>query len=235
MPAPRPSITPSVGAKLGKSTKRGADRQQQQPASSASSEVNSVSTIAAKERKTSVSDDDRERDADQLADRRALLLGLSTTWPLRDDRDRRPVRPRRDLFRASRPASLPSSLAGWSYWTVAKAIVPSCETWPRTSSGSGRRSRAAALDLAHRGGDRLGPLRRRAACRPRPRRRPSPCHRLGGEALREQVEACCDSVPGVEKSSEKLVAARRRARRGRRARRRRCRASASSAGGGEAR
>ena len=61
---------------------------------------------------------------------------MSMTWPRSetsspDDSAASPTSKSRS------PASLPSSLAGLSYWTVTNAIRPSLETWPLPSAESG--------------------------------------------------------------------------------------------------
>ena len=76
MPAPSPSMTPSVGAKLGKSANALPNCSSSSPPARAISAEISVRAIAATEWNTSVSTNDRHSHADQLADRGGGLLGL---------------------------------------------------------------------------------------------------------------------------------------------------------------
>ena len=76
MPAPRPSITPSVGAKVGKSVKRVPNVEQHQPARERDPGGEQREEHRRGRAEHEREDDDRHRDADELADRRLLLLGL---------------------------------------------------------------------------------------------------------------------------------------------------------------
>ncbi len=184
-----PSITPSVGAKLGKSAKRVPNESSSRPPASAIPALTSVSSIAAAERNTSVSTMIATARPISSPTGAVACSAWSTICPLRSV-----SMPARwvisDAVSSASPGSAPSSIAGWSYCTVVNAIRPSGETWPSVSSGS-----AAAVTCGwpaispHRLGDRGGPV----AVAQRP-----VLHRehdgrgvagLGGEARVEQVLA----------------------------------------------
>ena len=95
MPAPRPSITPSVGAKEGKAANRVAKARRSSPPARAIPAESSVRSIAAAERKTSVRTIIADGDADELTDGRLLLLGLVDDLAAARRLDARALRDRR--------------------------------------------------------------------------------------------------------------------------------------------
>src|SRR5919108_617781 len=136
MPAPRPSITPSVGAKLGNAVNAAAKRSSRMPATIASSDENSVSAIAAAERNTSVSTSTATAMPMSSPTGAVCCAAWSTIWPRRSTST--PARWAVSLARSSAlPGACLRSIAGLSYWTVANAIRPSREIDPpRCASGS---------------------------------------------------------------------------------------------------
>ena len=182
-----PSITPSVGAKLGKSAKRVPNESSSSPPASAMPALTSVSSIAAAERKTSVSTMIATASPISSPTGAWVCSAWSTIWPLRSV-----SMPARwvisDAVASALPGSAPRSIAGWSYCTVVNAMRPSGETWPSSFNGSARGGHVRLPgDRLDRVGDRGGPV----AVAQRPvldrehdgRRVPG----LGGEPLGEQV------------------------------------------------
>ena len=116
MPAPSPSMTPSVGAKLGKSTKAPANCSSSRPPASAIRADTSVRVIAATERNTSVNTMIATATPISSPIGAVVCSAWSTTAPLRDTS--RPVRsPSSETCASRSPGSLPSAAAVSSYWT----------------------------------------------------------------------------------------------------------------------
>ena len=157
--------------------------------------------------------DDRDGDADQLTDRRRLLLGLSTIWPLRSVS--MPARSVIAAASASRsPGAACSSAAGLVVLDlVVNAIRPSADTWPSACSGS---AAAGDVRLAGDRGDRLARSRpARSGSRSVPSRTENTTRRgvagLRGEALGEQVVRLLGLGPGGGEVVGEAGAERRRA------------------------
>ena len=116
MPAPSPSMTPSVGAKLGKSAKALANCSSSRPPARAIRAEISVSAIAATERNTSVRTIIATATPISSPTGAVVCSAWSTTAPLRET-SRPALRPTSDACSRRSPGSLPSTEAVSSYWT----------------------------------------------------------------------------------------------------------------------
>ena len=122
-------MMPSVGAKLGKSTKALANCSSRRPPASAISAETNVSVIAAAERNTSVSTIIATAMPISSPIGAWVCSAWSTTAPLRETSS--PARsPTSEACSRRSPGSFPSAEAVPSYWTGTKAMRPSLESWP---------------------------------------------------------------------------------------------------------
>ena len=203
MPAPRPSITPSVGAKLGNSAKRVPKESSSIPPASAMPALTSVSSMAAADRNTSVSTMiatampiSSPTGAVGLlghVDDLAVALGLDAGALGDGGRVREPLARRRLQLRRG-PVVL----------DLVNAIRPSADTWPSARSGSAAPVTCGWPEIAAT----ASPI---AAARSGSRSVPSRTENTtvavspdcAGKRSASRSYACWDSVPGVVKSSEK--------------------------------